>query len=304
MNRQSVIQGWANNVRDDGRIGQKIVGIAATGRAKHNVIVNVPGNEAFYGKQMRKIFTCREGFKIVGTDSAGCQNRMLAARVGDPSFTKTLLEGKKEDKTSIHFVNQKAIKEIAGFDVSYGLSKNLNYAFMFGASDFKLGSMIGKGADEGALIRKALLSVAAGFENLVNELTNRWNKTAEFRYNPKFNRMVKANGYIEGLDGRPVYIPKENDILVYMLQTDEAIMMSAAFCFLYKWANEKGWKWGEDWAYVAWVHDEFQCEVRDEIVDEFAELAEKSISYAGEFFKIQCPHLGESDIGVNWYETH
>ena len=63
-----------------------------------------------------------------GTDSAGCQNRMLAARVGDDNFTKILLEGKKEDKTSIHYVNQAAVRNIAGYDITYGNSKNLNYA--------------------------------------------------------------------------------------------------------------------------------------------------------------------------------
>ena len=126
--RRSQIEGWINSIRPDGRITQRITGIAATGRLTHAGIVNVPGSGAFYGKQMRKCFICKPGYKLVGVDSDACQNRMLAARVGDPAFTKTLLEGKKEDFTSIHYVNMKAIKKHAGLDVSYKICKNLNYA--------------------------------------------------------------------------------------------------------------------------------------------------------------------------------
>lgn len=126
--RKSVLEGWIGLIRPDGRISGRVTGLAATGRATHGGIVNVPGAEAFFGKQMRKCFICKPGFKIVGTDSAGCQNRMLAARVGDDEFTRTLIEGKKEDKTSIHHVNQQAIKAIAGYETSYGLAKGLNYA--------------------------------------------------------------------------------------------------------------------------------------------------------------------------------
>lgn len=304
--RRSNIQGWYDLIRDDGRISARVSGIAATGRAKHSGIVNVPGAEAFFGKQMRKCFICKEGFKIVGTDSAGCQNRMLAARVGDEFFTKTLLEGKKEDKTSIHFVNQSAIKKHAGYDVTYGNSKNLNYAFMFGASDSKLGSIIGKHKAEGAKIREALLGVAPGFAELVDELTAEWKRNAKTRQvKTKWGyRTEYYNGWVIGLDGRPIFIESEHQILVYVLQSDEAIMMSAAYCMLYKRAEARGWKHGVDWGFLIWYHDEYQCEVREDLTDEFAKLAEQCIEDAGKFFKIACPHQGESDIGDNWYETH
>lgn len=306
LHRRSSIVGWTELVREDGRIASRVSGLAATGRAKHSGIVNVPGSESFFGKQMRKCFVCKDGYKIVGTDSAGCQNRMLAARVGDEFFTKTLLEGKKEDKTSIHFVNQKAIKDHTGIDVSYGNSKNLNYAFMFGASDSKLGSIIGKHKEAGAKIREALLGVAPGFAELVESLTEEWKSNAKTR-NVKTKwgyRVEYYNGWVTGLDGRPIFIESEHQILVYVLQSDEAIMMSAAYCMLYKRAEARGWKHGKEWGFLCWMHDEYQCEVREDLCEEFAKLAEKCIEDAGTFFKIQCPHQGESDIGENWYETH
>lgn len=300
--RRSQIEGWLKAIRPDGRISQRITGIAATGRLKHGTIVNVPNNESFFGKQMRKIFIAKEGYKLVGVDSAGCQNRMLAARVGDPAFTETLLRGNKQDKTSIHYVNMKAIKEHAGIDVPYNTCKNLNYAFMFGAQDPKLAAVANVPQNVGKKIRKGLLSVAPGFEELIESLTNEWRRTAKAT-GGKFNVRYQ-NGTIRGLDGRPVLIEKEHTLLVYMLQSDEAIMMQYALCFLYKWITDKGWVHGREYGFVANIHDEFQAEVREDLAEEFAALGEKAISTAGRFLEINCPHEGEADIGTNWYETH
>jgi len=50
--------------------------------------------------------------------------------------------------------------------------------------------------------------------------------------------------------------------------------------------------------------DEFQTLVHKDKVDHYVRLANRSISYAAEHLKIQCPHEGESDVGKNWYATH
>ena len=300
--RRSIIEGWLTCIRPDGRIPQIITGLAATGRAKHKNIVNVPGDGAWFGHQMRKMFICKPGFVIVGTDSAGCQNRMLAARVNDPFFTKTLIEGTKEDHTSIHWVNAAALAKY-GVVVNYKLAKNLNYGFMFGASDNKLGKMVGGDKDKGAIVREALLSVSAGFGALVDSLQKEWRKNAK-RKMGKWGRMEYYDGYVIGLDGRPIFIESEHAILVYVLQSDEAIMMAAAYCFLFKRTERRGWKHGVDWGMLAWVHDEYQCEVREDIAEEFSKIADQCIVDAGKFYNIACPHAGESDIGINWAETH
>lgn len=300
--RRSQITGWLRDEGEDGRVRQVITGIAATGRLTHSVIVNVPGSDSFFGKQMRKCFTSRPGYKIVGVDSAGCQNRMLAGRVGDPKFTKILLDGKAEDKTSIHYVNMAAIKEHAGIEVSYKLSKNLNYAFMFGAQDPKLASTAGVPVSVGPAIRKGLLSVSPGFAKLVDDLTAEWRASATVEM--KWGKPRYSNGIITGLDGRPIMIEKEHTILVYMLQSDEAIMMQYALCFLYDWLTERGWVHGVDYGFVANVHDEFQAEVRADLAEEFAALGCEAIRYAGEYLNIQCEHKGEYSIGDNWFETH
>lgn len=301
--RRSIMEGWLDNIREDNSISASVADIADTSRMKHRGIVNVPNVEAFFGKQMRKCFIARGGMVLVGCDSAGCQNRMLAARVGDDFFTNTLINGKKENKTSIHHVNQRAIKEVAGFDVTYGQAKTLNYAFMFGASDKKLGATLGKSKDAGTLIRKALLSVAAGFEDLVAKLTKEWRGNAKKKLNP-WGKPSYYNGWVRGLDGRKVFISSEHQILVYVLQSDEAIMMSCAYCLLFNRLNARGYKWGRDYGIVCFYHDEYTIECRKEIAKDVAKIAEKCIVDAGKHFKIACPHAGEACIGDNWYDIH
>lgn len=301
--RKSVLEGWIKLIRPDGRISGIVSGLAATGRATHSGIVNVPGTEAFFGKQMRKCYVAKEGFKVVGTDSAGCQNRMLAARVGDDAFTKTLIDGKKEDKTSIHYVNQAAIKLKTGITVPYGDCKSLNYGWMFGASDKKLGLIINQSKEMGAKIREALLGVSPGLEALITSLQEEWRSHAKKRVN-KWGKLEYYDGWVAGLDGRPIFIEAEHTLLVYMLQSDEAIMMARAYVMLYEEAEKRGWKHGVDWGFLVWYHDEYQCEVREDLAEDFSKLAEQCIVDAGEYYKIACPHKGESAIGDNWYETH
>jgi len=301
--RRGIIQGWKRDLREDGTLVQEIKGLASTGRLKHGCVVNVPGSDKFFGKQMRSLFGTQEGYLLVGTDSAGCQNRMLAGRVGDPAFTEILINGKKEDKTSIHFVNQKAILEHAGFAVSYKISKNLNYAFMFGALDPKLGEIAGRDKKAGEVIREALLSVSPGFKKLVDSLEEEWQSTAT-PWVDSWGKTKFKDGVIKGIDGRPVKVALQKDVLVYTLQSDEAIMMQYALVFLHEWLTEKGWKFGEEYRFVCNMHDEFQTLVREDCVEEYIPLANRSISFAAEHLKIQCEHKGESDVGMNWSETH
>lgn len=305
--RRSLVEGLIKLIRTDGRISQRILQVTTTYRMIHNGIVNIPGGKKFMGKHMRKMFISKQGFSIVGTDSAGCQNRMKAARVGDPSYTKTLLEGTKEDKTSIHHLNSANLLA-AGLPVSldddarYSQAKNLDYGMAFGSMDKGLGAQLGGDAKLGAKIREVLLSVAPGLSKLVEDLANEWRSTAKKR--KKWGRVEYYDGTVVGLDGRPVHIKNEKDVLVFFLQSDESIMMSKALCILFELCEEEGWVHGVDWGLCAWVHDEFQAEVRDDLITRYRKISEDSIRLAGEFYKISVPHEGESAVGHSWWETH
>ena len=295
--RHSQITGWKKNIRPDGRLPQIVSGIAATGRLKHKNIVNVPGGDSFFGKWMRKIFIAKEGFKIVGTDSAACQLRMLAARMGDAYYQDVILNGRKEDGTDMHTVNMVA----AGLHTR-AQAKTFIYAFLFGGGDEKIGTIVGGGKTEGARLKAEFLRKIPALKALIDSLVAEWRSTARKRKG-KWG-MEYYDGWITGLDGRPIRIMSEHMVLVYMLQSDEAIMMQVALLFFHTEITARGYVHGVEYGYVANVHDEFQVEVREDLADLFGQLAAQSIVDAAVHLNIACPHEGEYDVGDNWHETH
>lgn len=300
--RRSSVEGLIKLIRPDGRIAGRVASLAETGRMTHAGIVNIPGMDVFLGKWMRKIFICDDGKDLVSVDSASCQDRMLAARVGNEQFTNTLLYGKKKDKTTIHYVNQRHLAE-AGYDVTYTRAKGLNFAFKFGGSDNKLGQLVNGNVNDGARAREALLKAAPGLEEVLTGLQKEWRSHAKTRPN-KWGKKEYYDGWVAGLDGRPIHIDSEHKLLVYMLQSDEAIMMSYAYVLLYDWMEAEGFVWGRDWAYVCFYHDEYTIECLPEHTQRIKQLGEAAIVEAGKFFNIACPHVGDGAVGHNWKEIH
>jgi DNA polymerase I len=294
--RRSQIEGWIAHLREDGRIAARVGGIANTGRLKHAVIVNVPSptTKSFFAKWMRKCFTSKEGWVLVGTDSKSNQVRQLAARLDDPSFTEFVLSGQ-----DIHERN----RQLSGVPTRT-IAKNLYYGTVFGAGDKKIGTYVSGGTKQGKELREKFFEALPTLPDLLERERANWKKTAQQYYNPRFRKMEYRNGYIAGLDGRPILVEFEKDILVYYLQSDEAIQMAAAYCILHKWLARAGYHWAQDYGFVIWMHDEWQIECREEIAKHVAELSNEAIAWAGRYFGIKCPHEGESKIGKNWTETH
>lgn len=297
--RHSIITGLTKIIRTDGRIASKVNTLAVTGRATHRGIVNIPKAGSFFGKQMRKIFICKEGYVLVGTDSDACQLRMLCGRMGDDEYTETVLNGKKEDGSDIHSVNMRAADLNNRDD-----AKTFFYGFLFGAGDAKVGKIVKGTSADGARLKKQFLDGLPALGGLVDRTVKEWKQTAKKKYNPKYNRMECYDGVVIGLDGRPITVPSEHQILVYLLQSDEAIMMAAAYCKFHMLMEKEGYSYGDDYGVVCWYHDEFTVECKREIAKTVAKLAEYSITWAGKFFKIDCPHLGQAKIGDSWYGIH
>jgi len=296
--RRGIIEGLIGLIRDDGRIGSAINTLAVTGRATHRNIVNIPRAGSFYGKQMRKAFTSRKGYTLVGTDSDSCQLRMLAARMGSAAYIDAICNGDKKKGTDNHSLTAK-VGDLESRDVA----KNTMYCLIFGGGDPKLAKTAKKPVGSGKALREKIYRGLDGFEALVEKLTAEWKKTARQRYNAKFNRMEYFDGKIIGLDGRPIVVPSEHMILVYLLQSDEAIFMAKAYNLANKRLSEK-YTYGVDFGFTIWVHDEWEVECKVEIAEDVAKISNQCIVDAGVFYNITCPHLGDSKIGSTWYSVH
>lgn len=230
----------------------------------------------------------------------------MATRANDEDFTKMLLEGNKEDGTDSHTLAQFAINPVLKafrlHEISRGKAKNYNFGWTFGASDNKLGKMAGGSKEAGAGIREALRQVFPAKAALIDKVTAEWESNAKVRIN-KWGNKEYYNGWIKGLDGAPIFIASGHAVLVYAVQSDEAVYMSAVYNLVHKYLARK-YKWGEDYVVVCFYHDEITVECRDEIKEDVATILESAFDAASSYFKLGVPQKGEASIGKNWLEVH
>ena len=97
------------------------------------------------------------GYSLVGCDLSGLELRCLAHYLNDGGlYAKELLEG------DVHEANR-----IAAGLPDRSTSKLFSYAWLYGAGDLKLGSIIGKGAAEGKRLREQFLAANPALARLV-----------------------------------------------------------------------------------------------------------------------------------------
>lgn len=259
---------------------------AVTGRCTHNSpnLAQVPSGHSAFGKECRELFKARKKYRFIGCDASGLELRMLAHYMNDEDYTHEILHG------DIHTANQKA----AGLPTRDN-AKTFIYGFLYGAGDEKVGSITGKGSAEGKRIKAKFLKSLPKLAKLTKGVKQR----------------ISERGYLKGIDGRILKVREQYKGLNVLLQSAGAIVMKKALCILYDDCVSKGWI-KDNWYladdnliyFILNIHDEYQAEVKPEIVDEYKIAAVEAIKKAGLFFNMRCPLDGEAKEGENWYETH
>jgi len=285
-------EAWLKAVQPDGRIhGTVITNGAVTGRMTHAKpnVAQVPGNRAPYGHRCRELFEVPKGKMLVGADADALELRCLAAymaKYDEGAYVKTVLEGKKEDGTDMHSVNARAL----GCDRD--TAKVWFYAFIYGAGDFKLGTILGapkgKEQDTGKRSRARFLKALPALGTVIE----------------KVKKAVKKKGWLKGLDGRQLSVRSEHASFNTLLQSAGAVLMKQALVILDQTLQAKGYVPGKNYEFVANVHDEWQIECDEAIAEEIGKSAVTAIIRAGEHFNFGCPLNGAYAVGRSWAETH
>jgi DNA polymerase I-like protein with 3'-5' exonuclease and polymerase domains len=273
--RVAQVDSWINAVKDDGRVhGRVITNGAVTGRMTHLSpnMAQIPAKGKPFGEECRQCWTVDPGYKLVGADASGLELRMLAHYMGDPGYTKEVLEG------DIHTANQKA----AGLPTRNN-AKTFIYAFLYGAGPAKIGSIVGGSAKEGQ-------SLIASFLR---------NTPALSKLREKVDQSIDK-GWLRGLDGRRIFIRSGHAALNSLLQGAGSIVMKQAQVNLAKSLREEKL----DAKFCATVHDEWQIEVKEDQAERAGQLAVQAIVKAGEDLNLKCPLDGEYNVGNNWADTH
>lgn len=121
----------------------------------------------------------------------------------------------------------------------------------------------------------------------------------------KVQKSAKKRGMIlYGLDGRPLKIRGLHSALNTVIQSSGAVIMKEALIIADDDAQAQGLIPGQDYEFVANIHDEYQAEARPEVAEQLGFIFENAISRAGESLGFRCPLAGSSDVGNNWAETH
>ena len=268
---------WLRMVKANSRIhGEVITNGAVTGRATHRNpnIAQVPAVGALYGTACRSLFTVPLGKKLVGVDVSGLELRMLANFMGDFDYAREVVEG------DVHTVNMQA----AGLE-SRSQAKTFIYAFLYGAGNEKIGSIVGKGAKDGMRLKARFLERIPSLGRLIKNV-----------------QKAATRGYLIGLDGRHLHIRSDHAALNVLLQSAGALICKQWMVEVDQMLTQM--QWLHKVRQVAWVHDECQYECDADIAEEAGKKIVECIAKAGEFFKLSIPLTGEFKIGRNWAETH
>lgn len=250
-------------------------------------VVKLLGLRGGWGIESRSLFVVPEGFTLVGSDLAGIELRCLAHRMATydgGAYGRVLLEG------DIHSENQK----MAELD-SRDTAKTFIYAFLYGAGDEKIGSIVDPLAPPHVQARIGKELKARFLRNL-----------------PALNKVIRdiqrqANRkFIVGIDGRRLFVRAKHAALNTDLQGMGATIANWWLIFIEDLLTEAGYEygWNADYVFCAWVHDEVQIAARDEIAQEVRRICIEAAELAGKHLNFALPVEASAVTGYNWMMTH
>lgn len=277
--RRSILEGWLKEVKGSRLHGRMWVIGTPTFRARHEVITNLPSVEAAWGKEMRSLFICEEGYRVVGADSAGNQMRALCHYIGDDKFTKEVTDG------DIHSYNASILGS------SRGDAKRWLYAYLFGGGGRKLGTILtGKPDDKaGNASKQKYQSAIPGLGKVKSKLDHIFQQT----------KNGYGDAFIPALDGRRVYVGSAHQSLNYLLQSAEAITCKAAVGYAMKQIAYENLD-----AYpVIFYHDEMAWVAKESDAKRVKEICIESFREAPKQFNVQCMD-GDGVIGSCYADVH
>lgn len=288
--RGNMVNTWIEAYNENTRAIHGDLWLANTLRYKHSKpnSANIPGvrtdkeghavlgREGAFTYEARDLWGTRDpdNRRMVGVDAKGIQLRVLAHHLNNKQFMEAVLDGDP------HSYNQ----EIGGF-ASRSVAKTFIYAFLLGCGDAKAGQIIGGSTKDGREVKGRFINNFPGLKGLLDDLEGQINRT----------------GRIILCDGTPLIVTSPHTRLGYLLQGDENRIMKKAAILVHNEVRRRKL----DVLKVGDIHDEWQNDVLNEHVDEFAnDVCPKGFRASGEFFNYRVPIDCDAKVGLTWAQTH
>ena len=265
--------------------------VTATGRLSSSDpnLQNIPiRNEE--GRRIRQAFIAREGFTIVAADYSQIELRIMAHLSQDQGLINAFTQGKDIHRSTAAEIFGAALDEVTSEQRRN--AKAINFGLIYGMSAFGLSRQLGIGR--------------ADAQNYMDLYFKRYPGVQTFMHD--IREKAKAQGYVETLFGRRLYLPDINSsngmrrkaaervaINAPMQGTAADIIKRAMIQLDQKLQNDP------DIAMIMQVHDELVFEVRSEKVAFYSELIKTQMESAAD---LVVPLIVEVGQGTNWDEAH
>ncbi|HCT5132194.1 TPA: DNA polymerase I [Aeromonas hydrophila] len=267
--------------------------VAATGRLSSTDpnLQNIPvRNEQ--GRRIRQAFIPCAGYKLVAADYSQIELRIMAHLSGDKGLLTAFAEGKDIHKATAAEVFGVALEAVTS-DMRRS-AKAINFGLIYGMSAFGLAKQLGIGRAE------AQKYMDLYFERYPGVL----------EYMERTRQQADAQGYVETLFGRRLYLPDIKSRNAGLRKAAERAAINApmqgtaADIIKRAMINVDGWILGiEDQSIrmLMQVHDELVFEIREEKLEEYIAIIKEKMSAAAE---LHVPLVVEAGTGDNWDQAH
>ncbi|MBS63281.1 DNA polymerase I [Salinisphaera sp.] len=266
--------------------------VAATGRLSSSDpnLQNIPIRTES-GRRIREAFIAPEGQQILAVDYSQIELRIMAHLSGDPG----LLAAFNEER-DIHSATASEVFDTPLDEVSTDqrrAAKAINFGLMYGMSAFGLAKQLETSREEAGAYIDRFFERFAGVR----------------RYMDETRKLAKAEGYVETLYGRRLYLPEINSrngarrqgaeraAINAPLQGTAADLIKKAMIDVDAWLHETG----EPARMIMQVHDELVFEVPTDQAERLGKVISERM---GRVAELDVPLLAEAGIAANWQQAH
>jgi len=266
--------------------------VAVTGRLSSNEpnLQNIPVRTG-EGRRIREAFIAPPGSKIVSADYSQIELRIMAHISGDASLMRAFKEG--ED---VHRATASEVFSVTPLEVDNDqrrIAKVINFGLIYGMSSFGLASNLGITRDAAKLY--------------IDRYFARYPGVAAYMENTRMS--AKANGFVETVFGRRLWLPEinggsgprrqaaERAAINAPMQGTAADLIKLSMIAVQDWLESSG----IGAKMIMQVHDELVLEVPEEALPDVRKrLPELMCGVA----KLKVPLVAEVGVGNNWEEAH
>ncbi|AWP54133.1 DNA polymerase I [Haemophilus influenzae] len=265
--------------------------VTATGRLSSSDpnLQNIPiRNEE--GRRIRQAFIVRDGYSIVAADYSQIELRIMAHLSGDQGLINAFSQGKDIHRSTAAEIFGVSLDEVTSEQRRN--AKAINFGLIYGMSAFGLSRQLGISRPDAQKYMDLYFQRYPSVQKFMTDIREK----------------AKAQGYVETLFGRRLYLPDINSSNAMRRKGAERVAINAPMqgtaADIIKRAMiklDEVIRHDPDIEMIMQVHDELVFEVRSEKVAFFREQIKQQMEDAAE---LVVPLIVEVGVGQNWDEAH